>query len=79
MRFTLTVPALMALVGSAFAQTADFDPVTVPSSNQVINAGAPFTIEWQAPAKYAAGTISIQLIGGATQGTQVPLDVIASK
>ncbi|KAL9484815.1 hypothetical protein ACSS6W_003604 [Trichoderma asperelloides] len=79
MRFTLSVPAFLALVSSTFAQTPDFDPVTVPSSNQIINAGAPFTIEWQAPAKYAAGTISIQLIGGATQGTQVPLDIIASK
>ncbi|KAL6908686.1 Ser-Thr-rich glycosyl-phosphatidyl-inositol-anchored membrane family domain-containing protein [Trichoderma evansii] len=78
MRFTLTVPALMALVGSAFAQTADFDPVTVPTNNQHITAGAPFTIEWQAPAKYAGNTISIQLIGGPTQATQVPLDVIAT-
>ncbi|PTB46627.1 uncharacterized protein TrAFT101_003924 [Trichoderma asperellum] len=78
MRFTLSVPAFLALVSSTFAQTADFDPVNVPSSNQIINAGAPFTIEWQTPAKYAADTISIQLIGGPTQGTQVPLDVIAT-
>lgn len=79
MRFTLSVPAFLALVSSTFAQTADFDPVTAPSSNQIINAGAPFTIQWTAPAKYAAGTVSIELIGGATQGTQVPLSTIASK
>ncbi|KAM0260324.1 hypothetical protein ACHAQJ_002889 [Trichoderma viride] len=78
MRFTLTVPAFLALVSSAFAQSADFDPVTVPTSNQIISAGAPFTVQWTAPAKYAAGTISIELIGGATQGTQQPLGVIAT-
>lgn len=79
MRFTLSVPAFLALASTAFAQTPDFDPVNSPSNNQVITAGQPFTIQWEAPAKYAAGTISIELIGGATQGTQVPLSTIASK
>ncbi|KAM0512666.1 hypothetical protein ACHAPE_008691 [Trichoderma viride] len=78
MRFTLSVPAFLALASTAFAQTPDFDPVTSPSNNQVITAGQPFTIQWEAPAKYAAGTISIELIGGATQGTQVPLSTIAT-
>ncbi|PNP42544.1 hypothetical protein TGAM01_v203757 [Trichoderma gamsii] len=78
MRFTLSVPAFLALASTAFAQTPDFDPVNSPSNNQVITAGQPFTIQWEAPAKYAAGTISIELIGGATQGTQVPLSTIAT-
>lgn len=79
MRFTLTVPAFLALVSAAFAQTADFDPVTVPTSNQEIAAGAPFTVEWTVPAKYAADTITIELIGGPTQATQQVLGTIASK
>ncbi|KAK4079832.1 Phytase [Trichoderma simmonsii] len=78
MRFTLTVPAFLALVSAAFAQTADFDPVTVPTSNQEIAAGAPFTVEWTVPAKYAADTITIELIGGPTQATQQVLGTIAT-
>ncbi|RFU71889.1 hypothetical protein TARUN_10374 [Trichoderma arundinaceum] len=78
MRFTLSASAFLALVSAAFAQTADFDPITVPGSNQVIAAGAPFTVEWDAPAKYAAGTITIELIGGATQATQQVLGTIAT-
>jgi hypothetical protein len=79
MKFTLSVPALLALASTAFAQTADFDPVNSPSFNEVITAGKPFTIQWEAPAKYATGTITIELIGGATQGTQVPLNTIVCK
>ncbi|KAL7950629.1 Ser-Thr-rich glycosyl-phosphatidyl-inositol-anchored membrane family domain-containing protein [Trichoderma barbatum] len=78
MRFTLTASAFLALVSSAFAQTADFDPVFVPTDNQIIPAGAPFTVQWDAPAKYAAGTVTIELIGGATQATQQVLGTIAT-
>ncbi|KAL7909434.1 hypothetical protein GGI35DRAFT_381970 [Trichoderma velutinum] len=78
MRFTLTVPAFLALVSTAFAQTADFDPITVPTSNEQITAGAPFTVEWDVPAKYAGETVTIELIGGPTQATQQPLGTIAT-
>ncbi|KAL7936084.1 hypothetical protein V8C35DRAFT_296833 [Trichoderma chlorosporum] len=78
MRFTLTVPAFLALVSSAFAQTADFDPIIVPTSNEVIAPGAPFTVEWTVPAKYASDTITIELIGGPTQATQQVLATIAT-
>ncbi|KAK4078533.1 uncharacterized protein Triagg1_2864 [Trichoderma aggressivum f. europaeum] len=78
MRFTLTVPAFLALVSAAFAQTADFDPITVPTSNEEITSGAPFTVEWTVPAKYAADTITIELIGGPTQATQQVLATIAT-
>ncbi|KAL6811122.1 hypothetical protein GGI42DRAFT_315896 [Trichoderma sp. SZMC 28013] len=78
MRFTLTVPAFLALVSAAFAQTADFDPITVPTSNEEITSGAPFTVEWTVPAKYAADTITIELIGGPTQATQQVLGTIAT-
>lgn len=79
MRFTLSVPAFMALVASVLAQTPGFDPITVPTSNEIIAAGAPFTVQWDAPAQYAAGTITIELIGGATQATQQVLGTVASE
>lgn len=76
MRFT--VSAVLAMAASAFAQTADFDPIYTPESNAVIEAGSTFEVTWAAPAKYADGTVSIHLIGGATQNTQVPLLDIAT-
>lgn len=69
----------MALAATAFAQTADFNPIYKPDANQVIPAGSTFDIVWDAPAKYEAGSVSIHLIGGATQNTQVPLLDIAGK
>ncbi|KAH6606416.1 hypothetical protein Trco_005569 [Trichoderma cornu-damae] len=78
MRFTLSASAFLALLSSAFAQTADFDPITAPASDATIAAGAPFTVEWTAPAKYADGTITIQLIGGPSQATQQVIGTIAS-
>lgn len=79
MRFFTSAAALMAMVSAAFAQTADFDPVYKPENNEQIPAGSTYEITWQAPAKYSQGTISIHLIGGATQNTQVPLADIACK
>ncbi|KAF7559160.1 hypothetical protein G7046_g4996 [Stylonectria norvegica] len=70
--------ALLAFAASAFAQTADFDPIYTPTSGEVVQAGASFQITWKAPAKYQGETIAISLIGGATQNTQVPLLNIAS-
>ncbi|PTB64459.1 hypothetical protein BBK36DRAFT_1136138, partial [Trichoderma citrinoviride] len=78
MKFTLSASAFLAMVASALAQTADFDAITNPSPNEVIAAGQALTIEWSAPAKYAAGTVSIELIGGPTQATQQILATIAT-
>ncbi|KAK2595507.1 hypothetical protein QQS21_006782 [Conoideocrella luteorostrata] len=78
MRFS--VAAVLAFAAFALAQdpSADFDPVFNPTMNEVITAGKPFTITWDAISKYADGTISIELIGGATQSTQQHIDNIAS-
>ncbi|KAK2591133.1 hypothetical protein QQS21_011171 [Conoideocrella luteorostrata] len=78
MRFS--VAAVLAFAATALAQepTHDFDPVSKPAMNEVITAGKTFTITWDAIAKYADGTISIELIGGATQPTQQHVDNIAS-
>lgn len=79
MQFSISAAAVLAFVASAFAQTADFDAVNAPAAWEVLPAGSTFKISWQAPAKYDGETISISLIGGATQGTQVPLIDIACK
>lgn len=77
MRFS--VATILAFAATAFAQTADFDPIYAPTPNEKIAAGSTFTITWKAPAKYSEGTVKIELIGGATQNTQVPLADIACK
>lgn len=75
MRFS--VAAVLAFAASAFAQTPDFDPVYTPKKDETVTAGSSFTLTWDAPPKYADGTISIELIGGATQNTQQPIAKIA--
>jgi hypothetical protein len=78
MKFLASVSALAAFAASALAQTADFDPIFTPESGENVPAGQDYEITWEAPATYAAGTISLHLIGGATQDTQVPLADIAA-
>lgn len=79
MRFTLSTSAFLALVSTVIAQTPGFDPITVPTSNEVLSSGAPFTVQWTVPAQYASDTITIELIGGATQATQQVLATLASE
>lgn len=78
MQFSISAAAVLAFVASAFAQTADFDAVYTPTAWEVLSAGSTFKITWQHHAKYDGETVAISLIGGATQGTQVPLISIAS-
>lgn len=79
MKFFASVSALAALVASVVAQTEGFDPVFTPKENQKVVAGQAFEITWKAPDAYVDGTVSLHLIGGATQKTQVPLSDIAGK
>jgi hypothetical protein len=67
MHFSLSVAALLAAAGSAVAQTPGYIPVNKPVANEKIAAGSTYTIEWGVPEKYAAGSVNIILIGGATQ------------
>ncbi|PHH67209.1 hypothetical protein CDD81_2978 [Ophiocordyceps australis] len=77
MRFlNLSLTALVAMATSALAQTADFDPIYTPTTNQEIEANTTFTITWKAPPKYQNEKVSIHLIGGETQNKQVPLSDI---
>lgn len=78
MQFTMSAAAFLAMAASVLAQTADFNPVYTPESGSVVPAGSTFEITWDAPAQYADGTVSISLIGGATQNAQVPLAQIAA-
>ncbi|TEA13658.1 hypothetical protein C8034_v004476 [Colletotrichum sidae] len=78
MRFTISAAAFMAFAANVLAQNANFDPVTKPTPNEKIDAGSSYTIEWTAPDAFKDVTVSISLIGGATQNTQVPLLDIAA-
>merc|ERR1712169_152214 len=77
MRFFASVSAALAFAASAIAQTADFNPIYTPTEGAEVPAGSTFEITWQAPAKYKDQTVSISLIGGASQGTLVPIADIA--
>ncbi|EFQ26384.1 hypothetical protein CGRA01v4_05513 [Colletotrichum graminicola] len=78
MQFKISAAAFLAFAVSALAQNPNFDPVYKPTSNQKVNAGTSLTIEWDAPDAFKDVTVSISLIGGATQGGQVPLLDIVS-
>ncbi|KAF4124074.1 Pfam:Drmip Hesp [Geosmithia morbida] len=69
---------ILALAATAIAQTAGFDPIYTPSNGEVIPAGSTYTVTWSAPAAYKSGNVAISLIGGADQGTLVPIANIAS-
>jgi hypothetical protein len=76
MKFSLA--ALLALSSTAFAQTPGFNVLTKPTQGEEVPAGSTYEIEWQPNAEYP-GAITISLLGGATPGTLVPLEDIASK
>ncbi|KAM5355753.1 hypothetical protein ACJ41O_002399 [Fusarium nematophilum] len=78
MQFTISAAALLAFAAKAFAQTADFDPIFKPDAWQSVPAGQSFQITWDAPAKYAGQKVTISLIGGDSQNTQVPIKDIAT-
>ncbi|PHH81242.1 hypothetical protein CDD82_1219 [Ophiocordyceps australis] len=78
MRFINLSLTALAMATSVMAQTADFDPIYTPKENEMIPAGSIYTITWKAPEKYQHEIVSISLIGGDTQNTQVPLQEIDS-
>ncbi|KAH6898497.1 Ser-Thr-rich glycosyl-phosphatidyl-inositol-anchored membrane family-domain-containing protein [Thelonectria olida] len=78
MQFKISAAAVLAYVASTIAQTTGFDSVYAPDAWETIEAGKTFKVEWQVPDAYKGKTVSLSLIGGETQGTQVPLIDIAS-
>jgi hypothetical protein len=74
MRFTLSTAAFLAFASSVLAQTANFDVVTSPKKDEVVAAGATYTIVWEPDTKHP-GTVSLSLLGGETPST---LDTLAT-
>jgi len=75
-RFTVA-SALLALSSLVSAQTPGYHAITKPGLSEEVKAGSTYTITWTyAPA--FTGNVVLALIGGDTQGTQVPLYSIGS-
>lgn len=68
MRYSFISTAILALTSSVFAQTANFDSITVPTQDQVVAAGSTLDITWE-PSTVYNGPITIQLLQGATPST----------
>jgi hypothetical protein len=70
MRYSFVSAAILALVSSVFAQTANFDAITSPTQDQIVALGSPLDIVWE-PGNYTASgvTVSITLLQGQTPST----------
>jgi len=75
MRFTITA-AVLAFASAVSAQTPGFDAIVKPAENEQVPAGSTYLIDWEPSANYT-GTVTINLLGGADQGSLQPLSVIA--
>lgn len=66
-----TSAAFLALIGSAFAQTANFDAITSPTKGEelVADGQQSYEIVWDPTAEYDGQTVSILLLQGASQDT----------
>lgn len=78
MRFFASASALLAMATSVVAQTPGFNPIYTPGNYEAVPAGAPFEITWSAPGNWRNDKVQIELIGGASQQTLVPMGTIAS-
>lgn len=77
MQFTISAATFLALVSSVLAQTPGFDAITTPAKAEVVPAGSSYVIKWDYTAAYP-GTVTIQLLEGATSTTLQLGPVIAS-
>ena len=75
MRSSFISAAVLAFASVVCAQTANFDAITSPYQDQNVAAGEPFDIVWEASKNYT-GTVTIQLLEGATPSTLSKGDVI---
>lgn len=78
MHTTISAASLLALVSAVAAQTAGFDAITTPAKDEAVAACSSYVINWDYVSTYA-GTVSIQLLEGATSTTLQLGPVIASK
>lgn len=75
---TISAATLLALVSAVSAQTAGFDAITKPLTNEAVPACATYTLTWDYTDAYP-GTVSIQLLEGATPATLQLGAVLACK
>ncbi|KAJ4422798.1 hypothetical protein N0V82_002577 [Gnomoniopsis sp. IMI 355080] len=70
MQFSISA-AVLTLISSAFAQTANFDAITSPAKGEelVADGTQSYDIVWDPTAKYDGQTVSILLLQGASQDT----------
>ncbi|KAF5549534.1 cell wall beta-glucan synthesis [Fusarium mexicanum] len=68
---------IYSLIAGVIAQTPDFAVISSPTAWQEVNAGDLLNVGWNVPGKYSGQKVDIFLIGGASQGTQVPIMNIA--
>jgi hypothetical protein len=77
MAFRTSALALLALASAVSAQTAGFDAITTPLTNEQVPACANYVVKWDYTSTYPS-TISIQLLEGATPATLQLGPVLAS-
>ncbi|PFH56671.1 hypothetical protein XA68_16170 [Ophiocordyceps unilateralis] len=70
--FLLLLPLLSAAYDDD-EPTAGFNPILKPKAHERIPAGSRYTLVWDTPAVYAAGSLTIGLIGGDEQASQESL------
>jgi len=74
MRSTTIAAALVAMASAVTAQKAGFAVFANPAMDEVVFAGKPYTLKWDAgkdaSGKPYTGAATLSLIGGETQGTQ---------
>jgi hypothetical protein len=70
MRSSFVSAAILAFASAVYAQnpTDGFDPITQPTQDENVPAGQPFDIVWEPSTNYT-GTVTIQLLQGATPST----------
>ncbi|KLU83601.1 hypothetical protein MAPG_02654 [Magnaporthiopsis poae ATCC 64411] len=72
-----TIAAILALAGSALAQTPGFNPLTNPTMNEVIPAGKPYTIKWT-PQGGNGAPVSLYAYAGESASTLQEISTIAT-
>lgn len=75
MQFTVT--AILALVGSALAQTPGFNPLTHPTMNEVIPAGKMYPIKWT-PQGGNGAPVSLYVYAGESASTLQEISTLAT-
>ena len=80
MRSSFISAAVVAFASAvaATSPTSGFNPITVPFPDENVPAGKPFDIVWE-PSKDYTGTVTIQLLQGATISALSTGDVIKGK